>query len=80
MGVGNSSPSTPTVPSTVSNLALATPTTTGGQLTWTLPANGGSAITGQTIQRSPAGAGTWTTLSSSIAGNATSFTDTTAAH
>ncbi|TAF14415.1 MAG: hypothetical protein EAZ74_04080, partial [Alphaproteobacteria bacterium] len=64
-------PAQPTVPSAVSNLALPTPTATGGQLTWTLPNNGGAAITAQRIERSPAGANNWTTLSSSIAGSAT---------
>jgi hypothetical protein len=75
---GASQPQQPTVPDAVSNLALPTPTTTGGVLTWTLPNNGGSAITSQRIERSPAGANAWTTLSSAISGSATSYTDTTA--
>jgi hypothetical protein len=68
-----------TAPAAVSNLALTTPTGTGGELTWTLPSNGGSVILSQRIERSPAGAGTWTVLSDVISASATSFTDTTAA-
>ena len=67
-----------TEPSQVTNLALNTPTTTGGELTWTLPNNGGTPIISQRIERSPTVQNMWTALDSNIANNATSYTDTTA--
>lgn len=51
-----------TAPGQVTGLTLGTATSTTQPLTWTAPSNGGSAITDYVIQRSPAGANTWTTF------------------
>lgn len=51
-----------TAPDQVTGLTLGTATTTTQPLTWTAPADGGSAITDYVVQWSPAGANTWTTF------------------
>lgn len=51
-----------TAPAQVTGLTLGSATTTTQPLSWTSPANGGSSITDYVVQRSPAGAGTWTTF------------------
>lgn len=51
-----------TAPDQVTGLTLGTATTTTQPLTWTAPANGGSAITDYVVQYSPAGANSWTTF------------------
>lgn len=51
-----------TAPAQVTGLTLGTATTTTQPLSWTAPANGGSALTDYVVQSSPAGANTWTTF------------------
>lgn len=51
-----------TAPGKVTGLTLGIPSATTQPLLWTAPNNGGSSITDYVIQRSPAGAGTWTTF------------------
>lgn len=55
-----------TAPGQVTGLTLGTPTSTTQPLTWTAPADGGSAITDYAIQWSPAGANTWTTFADGV--------------
>lgn len=70
-----------TSPGQVTGLTLGTATISTQPLTWTAPSNGGSAITDYIIQRSPAGAGTWTTFTdgvgTSVAATVTGLTDGT---
>ena len=54
--------SSATEPDQVTGLTLGTATSTTQPLTWTAPADGGSAITDYVVQWSPAGANTWTTF------------------
>ena len=59
------------VPEVVSTLAATVTSVTAIDLTWTAPGNGGSAITGYRLERKTASG----TVSSSIAADATSHTD-----
>lgn len=53
-------------PGQVTGLAAGTPTHNTVPLTWSVPATG-TAPFSYTVQRSPAGAGTWTTVASGVA-------------
>ncbi len=66
------------VPSAVTDLSAAKDATNGSteiDLTWTAPAANGAAITAYTLQRK-SGAGNYATTTMSIAGSATTYSDT----
>ncbi len=62
-------------PSAVANLAATAASSTQIRLTWTAPSDGGSPITGYTLQRK-SGSGSYTNVSTTISATATSYLDT----
>lgn len=68
-----------TLPGVVSALSVGTETAAGVPLTWTAPATGVPRAVSYTVERSPAGAGTWAAIGTATGLNystAVSYTDT----
>ena len=71
-GVSATTPAT--VPEVVGKFAATAATATAIDLTWTAPDDGGNGITGYDLERKTA-SGSYTSVPSSVAANATSYSD-----
>src|SRR2546426_734387 len=85
--VGTSSPSSTAsattlavAPSTPTGLTATTVSSSQISLSWTAPNNGGSAITGDKIERSTDGGTTWSTLVANTGSSAAGYSDTGLVH